>query len=465
MAIRLSRFFKVPAPEFHKRGVFNGFIGLDNHLFVDPKLLETSRVMELRGARHLFEEHFRKIAKLLRVSRQAGDAAWRAAVQLLTFPEENGAALGYAHSGGHGRGIGPHLANQIAKRATEIIRLGVEDPEIFELIGLFQDGFGADLLSDMTIAIARENFHAFTHRIAGELELRPTCLRQGSNGNSWVLPCGPTGKPLLLVPSKCLSELPMAMDRSEIWETAKENRELRDYINDLFARAARNQSVAKSELFKAVNKSRAWHQLVEVYRTGDASSYDFDHDPSGLFDWDEVGRAIASKYPVALHRDGQLGATVMAIIAQFKKNIEQNGLNEVLFDDSGNARVERYSQRLFYAVADAYCTANGLDLSREPNAGNGPVDFKISKGRPQRFLVELKLSRNPKLVAGFTNQLPAYEASESTKHSAYVIIRVGNAESAIKSVQKLSEQRKRQGKRSPALIVIDARKVPSASKR
>jgi hypothetical protein len=76
----------------------------------------------------------------------------------------------------------------------------------------------------------------------------------------------------------------------------------------------------------------------------------------------------------------------------FKKNIEENKL--LLYREDGRARHEVFAQRLFFAVADAYCDANNVDLSREVNAGNGPVDFKLSIGYKGRILVEVKKSSN-----------------------------------------------------------------------
>ena len=128
-------------------------------------------------------------------------------------------------------------------------------------------------------------------------------------------------------------------------------------------------------------------------------------------------------------------------------------------------RHERYSQLLFYAIADTYCEANNLDVSREPNAGNGPVDFKVSKGYKGRVLVEIKLSSNKNLIKGFEKQLPSYQESERTDRCFYLVLRVTKSESQIKRVQKAHRNAEGEGKRVPRLIIIDALIKPSASKR
>ena len=153
------------------------------------------------------------------------------------------------------------------------------------------------------------------------------------------------------------------------------------------------------------------------------------------------------------------------MVGQFKKNIENNKLYQVLYNEDGSPRREVFAQRLFFATADTYCEANDVDLSREPDAGSGPVDFKLSRGYKGRILVEVKRSDNPNLLHGFETQLRAYEQSEATQESIYLIIRVTEGDAGIKNVLALRERQIEQAKRVPEVTVIDARKTPSASKR
>ncbi len=76
---------------------------------------------------------------------------------------------------------------------------------------------------------------------------------------------------------------------------------------------------------------------------------------------------------------------------------------------------EKYAQRLFFAVAYNYCKVNNLDITLEADSGTGPVDFKLSTGFDSRVLVEVKLSSNGKLVAGYQKQLESYKAAEETR--------------------------------------------------
>jgi hypothetical protein len=132
----------------------------------------------------------------------------------LVFREEPALALGYANAGCHGNAIGPALSRRLLERADEIVKLGIEDPVIFELIGLFEEDFGADRLSDMTVAVVTDEFRSYTNRVVVELDLKPHATFP-FNGKDFELPIAIDGKsPLLLVPEELLDTLPLALDPS-----------------------------------------------------------------------------------------------------------------------------------------------------------------------------------------------------------------------------------------------------------
>ena len=81
-------------------------------------------------------------------------------------------------------------------------------------------------------------------------------------------------------------------------------------------------------------------------------------------------------------------------------------MDDLLFDSDGRAKIEKASQLLFFGIADAYCQSNNIDISREPQTGRGPADFKLSRGHNERVVVEVKLSSNGGYLDGLTAQLP-----------------------------------------------------------
>lgn len=472
MVITLNVYFKISAEKLQEYGVLNAHLGIDNRLFVDPNLLKGTEVGELKDARADLTKYFVPIITLLKASKEPGDIAWREAAKRLTFREEHGAALGYASAGKGGRGVGPELAEMLVRRGKEIVSLGIEAPEMFELIGLFQENFGPDLLSDMAVAILKARFLSYTERVTSDLKLTPsTNFKFG--GKDWLLPVHPDGKRgLLFVPSDVLSPLPVALDWYEIDEVARFNEEVRSKWNEIVAAASEEErKPTKAEIREMLlARPKNLADLIEVYRKAAGNGYDFDSDPAGLLSWDFIGRNAAEAYPLAIETKkpqsmDDLKKVVRQIVAQFKKSIEENKLYEVLYAPNGRPRHERFSQRLFYAIADSYCRANDVDLSREPNAGNGPVDFKLSTGYKARILVEIKKSVNSDLVHGFATQLDAYQKSEETEESLYVILRVSERESGITNVLTLCGEKQKEGAKVPEIVVIDARRTASASKR
>jgi hypothetical protein len=143
--------------------------------------------------------------------------------------------------------------------------------------------------------------------------------------------------------------------------------------------------------------------------------------------------------------------------------IEDRRFSEELYHD-GRPRPEKAAQRLFLAVAHAYCKANNLDLTPEADTGNGPVDFKISSGFRGRALVEVKLSTNNKVVNGYTKQLETYKKAEETVKEYYVLIDVGSMGDKAKLVFTLRNQAITRGEGSSEVILVDGTRKPSASK-
>jgi hypothetical protein len=274
------------------------------------------------------------------------------------------------------------------------------------------------------------------------------------------------------MPYEILSPLPVALDRSEIAEVAQFNAEVRQKWNEIVAAAAKEKrEPSKSEIREMLLAApKNISDLIDVYRKAARSGYDFVGDPLGLFSWDYFGRAAAQAYPIEIRTKRprtipELREVLGLIVAQFKKNVEENKLYEVLYGEGGRPRWEVFSQRLFYAIADAYCSANDVDLSREPDSGNGPVDFKLSIGYAGRVLVEVKKSTNPQLLHGFDVQLDAYQKSEATEESLYLILRMADGHAGIDDVLALRDRKLREGLRVPDVVVIDARMRLSASKR
>jgi len=473
MANLISLTFGVDRKKFEKTGVFDSVIGIDTRLFIDPFLLKGTRIPEFKNSRKVIETYFNKVIRLLVSSRNKGDIAWKEAQRRLTFNELKGISIGYGVSSSDGSAIGPGLALKLTTTAEEIVRLGIRDPEIFELIGLFEEGFGADRLSDMIINILKGNIYRYTHRISKILGIKGLSSFTYENKKYFLPKLSNSKNPILFLPRQLLRDLPVAYDRDSIEHVVAVNRALRDHLNKLIGRNWKNK-IKKSELRKLLlSDGKNIRDLIKTYKSSKASSYDFEKDPAGEVIWYRIGQEYALQNPISITPNNptnfdQLTIIVEKIIEQFQKNIENNGLNEHLYIKEGfrnKPRHERYAQRLFYAVADSYCAANNIDISREPDAGSGPVDFKLSTSYKKRILVEIKLSSNSALLKGYEKQLPAYEKSEGSCKSYIIVLRVTNSEASIKRLLKSHQQNLKLDKGVPEVIIINGLLRPSASHR
>ena len=472
MAKRLSQFLGVGASALQRLGAFNALIGVDNRLFVDPLLLKGLKIPELRKSRKRFEQYFREVLFLLARSKSPGDKAWREARDRLIFRETKGVSLGYGLSTSDGSGIGRVLGGRLLNSALEIVGMGINDPEMFELLGLFEKDFGPDRLSDMTIAIIKDDLFRYSERITKSLGLKNIKRARTAIGE-YALAMGPNPrKPIVFVPGSILRPLPIAQSWDEIEDVVWFNQALRNRLNNIIHKYwKKGMKVLKENLRGAFfSDPKQLQELLSAYRRYKAKSYDLTTDPLGLLKWFELGQEYAQEFPIALRLDvnpslDDIQSVVRTIITQFRRNIEENGLNIHLYDGTGVPLHERFSQRLFFAVADAYCKANNIDISPEANSGTGPVDFKFSRGYQFRVLAEIKLSSNQQVVHGFRKQLPTYEKSEKTNRSAYVVIRVDETKSRMQKVQRLYDKALADGKKVPELFIIDGRRKPTASKR
>lgn len=464
MPKRISEVIGVSEEKLKEAGVFNGFVDVDSRLYVDPRLLRGSTAPELEEGFKRFESHFRDVFTLLRNSSVKNDPMWRQARNLLTFKEKPVMALGYAIDGIQGSAIGKGLADALTETAHQIISAGIVEPTIFELVGLLERGIGPDRISDMTIAIIFPDLLEYSARIAKEMGLQTV-----KRGEAKIACDTKTGKGVVMIPEDILSALPVAFDWDSRDLICAYNEQLRAKVNPIIGKTWRQAArVKKKELRKILLKyPQLIRDALEIYKSKKAGKYDFGKDPSGEFAWNALARSYAVQYPLALERvklDGpeNVYGLVERICEKYKVLVEDNGLWEV-FWYNGKLRHERIAQLNLFGVADAYCEANNIDITRESNSGRGPVDFKYSTGYKARVTVEVKYSTNTKLWGGWRKQLPIYNKAEKTKYSIFLVIRTSDKFKTIEKIQASAIEAARRGRRTPKVFVIDGRPAPSAS--
>jgi hypothetical protein len=208
--------------------------------------------------------------------------------------------------------------------------------------------------------------------------------------------------------------------------------------------------------------------LIDMIRGASPTAYDMLGDPCGEIFWRKLAATLAEQEPFHLKAPPQLDlagvvSVVEQIIEQLRFLIEDRRFSEELYH-AGRPRPEKAAQRLFFAVAYAYCKANNLDLTPEADTGNGPVDFKVSQGFTGRVLVEIKLSTNRKLVKGYTRQLDAYKLAEETQKGYYVVVDVGSMGEKAKNLIDVKNAAAAQGDVTSPILFVDGSRRPSASK-
>ena len=467
MPVTFSEEFHVSKEALEKAGVFDVILDVDTRVFIDPALLELCTEPEFLDARAKVEGYFSDIITLLRHSKTAGDMYWRKAERMLTFSELSGTCFGYSQDGTGGNAIGSVLRKNILTIMKELMIEGETDPVLFELLGVFQEGIGCDRVSDLITFILRENILQYTQRVVTDAGITPITVHFGSK--QYQTCKNPyNNKPLLLLPGSILSPLPVAESFDDIDWICQKNERVRQEINAYFD-LGNKKRLHKSQILSLMHSNLSFRSaLVTAYKTIPKTAYDFSIDPAGEYVWLAAAREYVQKYPLSLSEapletvDDVLSVT-QKICERFKSLIEDNLLYKLLYDTNGKPKHESAAQLLFYGIADSYCDANNIDITKEGNNGRGPVDFKLSRGAREKVIVETKLTSNAQLRHGVETQVPIYMEQEKTKKAIYLVIDNGHP-TALKNYIDFYNALDRETKGKISYMLIDATPKPSASK-
>jgi len=447
MAIAFSKIAGINSSELTDREAFDPILDLDTRLFIDPHLLKHTDIPELNKSYEKLQNHFISIGKLLLASDSVGDIFWKRADKLMIWPEVKGLCIGYSSKGTSGSGIGPSLRMRLLKTAKSIIDKGRTDPELFELVGIFEEDFGPDRISDMTANVIRSDLAVFSHRVFSELSF--DISHNFEIDEKTRLPINPfTGDVIYLVPMSLLRDLPVALDWSNMDKIVAHNEALRQKINNLVGDSWREatHTLNKEKLKKYILEyPELFDDLVEIYTSKDVRPYDFLQDRSGEYIWYPATQKITSENPLDLKLPlhptiDEVEAVVLKICEKFRILIENNGLSDLLYNADGSTKHEKAAQLLFYGVAESYCESNEIMIARESDSGRGPVDFKFGSKMENSILVELKKSTNTSgLKKGIEKQLPEYMKSERSKRGIYLVIDVGYTKAARKRLKEINQ--------------------------
>lgn len=458
---------------------FDPILSNDTKLFIDPFLVFDSEHSEFKNTHQKTIDFFNLAFSIASKSKpNKSDLRYRQLLSMMTFPEVEEICLGYASRGTGGSGSGGGFSKMIVDSVFDSIRMGITNLDNFEEIGLFNEGFGCDRISDMTATLLKEDLIKYTQTVCKRHSIKTEKIRinQFNFDNRFTrwkdkvvkLPINPyTKKAVLLVPREFLRELP-TISADEFWDYcwSNKNEEIRDQYSIEVKR-----EVKKSDIIEIARQNRDWVKEYEEYRNKTGSNpYDVLKDPKGYYKWAtetaEYTKENAYSFIVAKNQK-DFDQFVQEVIEQYEQFIENNSGYKLLWDDKGTkSKSEEASQLIFTGIVKHYCKANNIDLNREVNLGRGPVDFKFSSGYENRALIEVKLARNSKFWNGLDKQLIKYLKVEDIKKGFFLVICY--SENDLKKVTDINKVADEVGKKNNVeltVVVIDATSdKPSASK-
>lgn len=466
-----SVYFGIDPSALERAGLIDPFVDVDTQLFIDPVLLEkSSNPVMAKDAIGTFRTHFSNFVRLLTISRHEGDAAWRAAGRLLDLrePPENG--LGYGGSGRSGSSRPEDVQLAIMRTSKEVITLGASDPEMISLMGFFEENVGPDTISDFTTRVIIDQLAQVTAEFcrANGIPIEESDLLPGRPLPKIVDRSG-RAKFTVLVPTDIVRELPIANDWSEIESAVMHSNRIRQAVNAMLAGIARPTVTDRKDALRAIalqspqNFAEFLAAVKEHVRT-----YDPNVDALGYYRMKSIfasgfdGLKASTEYDLSTGPD-EIRRLVHETIGLFQHHVENGNLWEELWIGD-KPKKERAAQLIYYAMSDAYCIANNVDITPEANMGGGPVDFKFSKGYMARVLVEMKRSSGT-VVHGYERQLEIYKDASRTQYGVFVVLDFGDLGGKLDRILAIQAQRRANGEPASDIVVIDATKKASASNR
>lgn len=466
-----SQHFSVDPQKLATAGLIDPFLTVDTQLFIDPILLDKSGNAIISGDGYkAFREHFENVIKLLAISKQEDDVAWKGARRLMSLKEAPANGLGYGSSDRPGTSRPEELREVILRTAKEIVELGSLDPEMISFMGFFEENVGPDTISDLTSRVILVQLAQITNDFCGQNGI-PTKISDETLGIELPHYTNASGKEraLVLVPTDIVRDLPMARSWDDIDAAVSANIVIRDRVNALLSGIVK-PTVAdrKDATRKAAMQSKDIFEAFIAAMKENPTFYDPNVDALGYYQFKAIIQGDLSQYKQAVSYDltkgiEEIKAVVNATIEGFAHHVEKGNLWEELWIGD-KPKKERAAQLIYYALSDCFCKANNIDISPEANMGGGPIDFKYSKGYEARVLVEMKRSSGT-VVHGYEKQLEIYKDASRTNHGVFVILDYGGLGGKLKAIQAIQKQRLDSGASASDIVVIDAKKKASASKR
>jgi len=430
---------------------FDVMLPSDTKLFVDPFRVYTEKTGWWEGAHAELVDLFNLVLELMATaSLNPLSQHWRAAAELLMFPELLEFCLGYAEGSGGGRGTASTRRSEMLEAGAIAIHAGMDKLSHFEEMTLFQGRVGPDLVSDVACNVLKRRFIAYTQEVCERhgVETQAVPVKHSSwsresrrwENDVYELPYNPWTKAgVLLVPTRFLRQLP-SIEGDGFWDFAFsfEAENIKGQFSYDIARNVRSERIASL----AKQNPALVRKFVKRYEENPPRPYDIQLDPRGRTRWYEAGLELATyARPVAqpLSAD-EFCEFVGHLCQEFVWATEERSGWRLLWNPDGSARAESAVQQLFHVAMLGYCKAHDMDLSPEAAAGRGPVDFKFSQGWERRAVVEVKLAKHSRFWHGLDTQTPTYMKSEGIRCGYFLAVQYTDNDFTPERIQRVHDK-------------------------
>jgi len=483
MELHFSDRFEIDPNVLRGYGAFDVSVVSDLPLFIDPFLLfnsENPRYQELHNG-------ILKYLIYLRDRAQEGED-FSVLASLYMFGEVKQNWLGFTLLGNGGRGLGVKFARSLhgALRGS-LSNFGEETitrASHLEKLTLISSGVGRDNISDFTTNLIKEYLCEFTSRLATDhlseehrSEFAVERVRFSYETETWetrryVLP-KLNGDFVLLTPYDLLTRDDTWINHGDMVRRfphiadAIPDDQLRSQVDRYFKQHLK-RNPSKAEEDDAVRRTiQAFPELIDRYIRikEDSGSQATRLSKHRVEETDAVFvrqlKALTALLDSETNFYGQPISSYEESLARaqfFKHYIEEKGgwqlINKRGKPFSNESDVQLYFGLTWYGTL--------LDVSREPQTGRGPVDFKASRGALDKSLIEFKLASNSHLKRNLEKQVEIYKKAEQTKKAVTVIVCYTEKDEAkLGAILKMFPAESLEH-----VVVIDARSdnKPSASK-
>lgn len=477
MAIFFSDFFKISPDTIEKYGAFNVSLINDLPLFVDPFLLFNSEnpIYQQLHADIIEYMRFLKAKSVIGSINPGLLTAW------FTFPEVKQNWLGFSIKGNRGHGLGKDFAEALHRNLNTVFRdFGEEtitQSSHLEKLCLVREGVGRDNISDFTTNLIKGFLAEYTQKFALEFlskkqikTVRISKTKFNYHTQTWYpvpyqLPFI-NGDYVILTPKDILTKDESWINRPDFISHFQDianglpNEVLRAQVNEYLLRVLPQDSkAAKKDIDAAISSAvDKFPEVIDYYirqkeEEGEKASSIAEQRVALVQDLfvEKLRLLVDQLKATAFYRSsGDTYEEARERILFLKDVIEKKGGHRVFYLEGKPLEREADLQVLYRLT----WFSTPSDISREVNDGRGPVDFKVSRGREDKTLVEFKLASNSKLKQNLEKQCLVYEGASDPTHPSLKVILYFSVPQYQKVNRVLKELKI---ENSPHIFLIDAR--------